>query len=68
MSIASTRAETCSKIQRGKNAVTSFLIYVCICQKNIYSQLYYTKLLSDCKFQHTSKADKVKARELSTSS
>ena len=44
-------------------------VYVCIymSKKNIYSQLYYTKVLSECKFQHTSNAGKIKANELSTS-
>ena len=35
-------------------------------KNNIYSQLYYTKVLGECKFQHASNAGKIKASELST--
>ena len=29
-------------------------------KENIYTQIYYTKLLNECKFQDTSNTDKVK--------
>ena len=35
-------------------------------KENIYSQLYYTKVLNECKFQHKTNADKVKEKELNT--
>ena len=33
-------------------------------KENIYSQLCYTELLNECKFKHTSNADKVKENGL----
>ena len=33
-------------------------------KENIYSQLYFVKVLNERKFQHTSNADKVKEEEL----
>ena len=35
-------------------------------KENIYSQLYYTKLLNECNFQHTSNVAKVKEKDLNT--
>ena len=35
-------------------------------KENIYSQLYYTKVLNECKFQHISNANNVKEKELNT--
>ena len=37
-----------------------------ILKVNIYSHLYYTKMLNEYKFQHTRNADKVKEKELNT--
>ena len=35
-------------------------------KENIYSQLNYTKLLDECKFEHAINVDRVKKKELNT--
>ena len=44
------------------------MINICIymLKENIYSQLYYTKVLNGCKFQLTGVAGRVKQKELNT--
>ena len=37
-----------------------------VLKENIYSQLYYTKVLNECSLQHTSNAHKVRVIELNT--
>ena len=44
-----------------------YMTYMYLIKENIFSHLYYTKALNECKFQHTSNTDKVKEKKLNTS-